>query len=487
MLFASLPNMKFNVLARATTLLAAAACSAALIASAPSQAISFADSTTVTESKAPWIVSLWATDALADRQAEGYFCTGALIDKLTVVTAAHCVEGAAAQNFVVIQGQSSATDTGEVLQVRSIRRHGAYRASNYRNDIALIELYTPTSINKFLKLPSAAVAKKGLANKPALFGWGRTETGEKSTTLRSGIQKDLTAAARRLFKDFNPKTQIGVGRLNGKGKFVGACRGDSGGPLVGTFKGKQYLLGVVSYGAAESCQVKVARVFTRVSAYSSWITRARADLAALRIADQVDISGVNFKGSLPTTTTEVFTGVLERFTTAGFVTEKFTDARLDIASLNVRTRNLAGDSNQIVGFDIVTRELWPEALCESPTSFEDVSVRLQLKSANSRAVGLQFSGAVLLGPCRSDSFPPMLVTSTEGAVPEGCEAFVGVVKEPLLGTVPVVRVAMNAACLTSPAETYARVTISSFTETDLEPGLDQWAGPFILTPVALQS
>lgn len=50
-------------------------------------------------------------------------------------------------------------------------------------------------------------------------------------------------------------------------------QGDSGGPLITTEKDKIWtLVGLVSYGAAASCQVGYPDVFTRVSSYLSWIT-----------------------------------------------------------------------------------------------------------------------------------------------------------------------------------------------------------------------
>jgi secreted trypsin-like serine protease len=50
-------------------------------------------------------------------------------------------------------------------------------------------------------------------------------------------------------------------------------QGDSGGPLITAEKDKLWtLVGIVSYGAAASCQVGYPDVFTRVASYLSWIT-----------------------------------------------------------------------------------------------------------------------------------------------------------------------------------------------------------------------
>ena len=54
-------------------------------------------------------------------------------------------------------------------------------------------------------------------------------------------------------------------------KNSGTCRGDSGGPLVHNENGIPILIGVTSYGAV-GCVQQRSRVFTCISAYSTWIS-----------------------------------------------------------------------------------------------------------------------------------------------------------------------------------------------------------------------
>jgi secreted trypsin-like serine protease len=50
-----------------------------------------------------------------------------------------------------------------------------------------------------------------------------------------------------------------------------SCRGDSGGPLIRDIGSKWFLFGIVSYGDAVCASSKAAGVYTRVSAYTTWI------------------------------------------------------------------------------------------------------------------------------------------------------------------------------------------------------------------------
>jgi secreted trypsin-like serine protease len=48
-------------------------------------------------------------------------------------------------------------------------------------------------------------------------------------------------------------------------------QGDSGGPLVFPVDGVYNQVGIVSFGAADGCELGYPAAFTRVSSYLSWI------------------------------------------------------------------------------------------------------------------------------------------------------------------------------------------------------------------------
>jgi secreted trypsin-like serine protease len=74
---------------------------------------------------------------------------------------------------------------------------------------------------------------------------------------------------------------------------VFTCRGDSGGPLVRKVRGRDVLVGVVSWSMG--CGYKdYPSVFTDVGSYARWIAAARAQLKpgmAIRTADPARPAG----------------------------------------------------------------------------------------------------------------------------------------------------------------------------------------------------
>jgi secreted trypsin-like serine protease len=52
-------------------------------------------------------------------------------------------------------------------------------------------------------------------------------------------------------------------------------QGDSGGPLVYEISGVPNIVGVVSFGHASGCEVGWPAVYSRVTAYLSWISTVK--------------------------------------------------------------------------------------------------------------------------------------------------------------------------------------------------------------------
>lgn len=228
---------------------------------------------------APFAVSLWLTEhpGLADVDRDP-FCSGALISERYVLTVAHCVVDLfPEQVFVGIGGSSK--DTMTLVQAGDFVSNKGYLANDFlwRDDIAVIRLAEPVR----WAAPIAVTPPRDSSliapdKKLSLYGWGIDELEEVPHMLATTRQRNYSSTASKWHPTFNPKIQIAAGRRV-KGKWSSACSGDSGGPLVATSaKGRRYLVGLVSYGRLACAQAPA--VFTRVSAYRSWIKATKAHL-----------------------------------------------------------------------------------------------------------------------------------------------------------------------------------------------------------------
>lgn len=98
----------------------------------------------------PWYVTV---------NSGAYQCGGSVIHPSWVLTAAHCFEpGQAASTVAVIAGRQSLDDTGSGEQITALRFivHPGFNDVTYDNDIALIELTTPTAA-RYVKLAPPAL------------------------------------------------------------------------------------------------------------------------------------------------------------------------------------------------------------------------------------------------------------------------------------------------------------------------------------------
>jgi secreted trypsin-like serine protease len=257
--------------------------------------------------------------ALLDKRLRGgafdeQFCGGTLIDKDSVLTAAHCFfdpetgdpDPQSVKVLRVIVGRTVLnSNQGQVRNVKRVFIHPDYNFPNY--DAAVLELSRPVYGITPIKLASS---KQNYLEKPGrkatVAGWGSTTARraclptlaspvyanrmrEAQVPIVSDSRADQLAQDFCRFRDlrstYTPSLMVAAG---GTGK--DSCQGDSGGPLFvarasdgngdnGASSAKYTQIGITSFGFAGCGAQGIPGVYTEVNAspISSFIKRAASE------------------------------------------------------------------------------------------------------------------------------------------------------------------------------------------------------------------
>ncbi|XP_062396187.1 chymotrypsin-like elastase family member 2A [Sardina pilchardus] len=219
----------------------------------------------------PWQISL------QHQMGDVWFssCGGTLISRDWVLTAAHCINRSYRYRVLLGKHRLSVEEEGSMtVPVAKIIVHPEYNDHLTRNDIALLWLDHTIELSDTVQPACLPPSGLILPHQASCYvtGWGRLSTnGDGSDTLQQAL---LPVVEYDICKHPDWWSFLLTDKMvcaGGDGT-VGSCMGDSGGPLnCQNSDGIWEVHGIVSFGAPSCNQVQRPSVFTRVSAYVSWI------------------------------------------------------------------------------------------------------------------------------------------------------------------------------------------------------------------------
>ncbi|MFS4457748.1 S1 family peptidase [Bdellovibrio sp. HCB2-146] len=202
-----------------------------------------------------------------DSQGKPMICTGTLIARNAVITAAHCAYDAT--NVRVVFHTDVTCESDFNLDTQSIRATHKNINPSYRPnikgayDLALYKLAANAPSN-YPVMPLYNGITKLSNYKVTLLGYGTT-----------GSTKRDSMFLRKVTKNYKMFKRDGLNLSLDQSDKQGICVGDSGGPVYFDVEGQLHLAGVnsVVYGKNENSRCEGGSMSMYVPSYRSWIDR----------------------------------------------------------------------------------------------------------------------------------------------------------------------------------------------------------------------
>ena len=228
---------------------------------------------------------------------QSFSCTGSIISKNVILTAAHCVErGSYNPSNVFVKFGHSDLGNAMNMAVKSIVKHpnlygNLYEYKTYR-DLALLKLSNDLEFNDAIQpisLPSTSYSSYNLFSSELIFaGYGYEEI-DTEETKKENFYVEMLNRNRDLIKKRTKKVNnmkkievnLTTSECNRYAEYesilfsptLGLGYGDSGGPLmkISSNYTNNVIIGIAR--GARFCSNGIANIYTRIGQYVPWIQK----------------------------------------------------------------------------------------------------------------------------------------------------------------------------------------------------------------------
>jgi secreted trypsin-like serine protease len=212
----------------------------------------------------PWAVALYINN-------NQIFCGGFLVTYQHVVTAAHCVNGIAANTITVFAGiqKLSLRTSGQSRGVSNVTVNPGYTSSAYVNDVAVLQLQSPLTQTSAVGLCclTSDTSLPALGDHAVIIGWGYTVQGGPNLSddlLQGVIEVQGDSSSCTTASASTPNSLVFCAGYSG----TDSCQGDSGGAFMTNVNNAWTCTGMVSFGVG--CGTNA--YYVRLAAYQSFIS-----------------------------------------------------------------------------------------------------------------------------------------------------------------------------------------------------------------------